>query len=53
MFAEAFWKFYALKKIERRNFVMGLIEQENLKKKEALSAALAELPAVGEYGVEN
>ena len=49
--AQAFWSFYVVPKVERRNFVMGLIEQERALKKQALGQAAAEmaLPAQGSY----
>lgn len=48
--AEAYWHFYAVPKVERRNFVMRLIEEERIMQKDALTQALdeIELPGTGE-----
>ena len=40
--AEAFWRMYAVPKVERRNFVMSKIEEERALKRQALGQAEAE-----------
>ncbi len=49
--AQAYWHFVAVPKVERRNLVMKLIEEERVMKKEALRQAFDELqlPAQGSY----
>lgn len=46
--AEAFWHFVAVPKVERRNLVMKLIEEERLEKKAALQQAASELTIPGQ-----
>lgn len=53
MVAESYWHFYAVPKVERRNFVMKLIEEERIQKKEALKAAAAELQLPGQGSFED
>lgn len=47
--AEAYWHFSVVKKVERRNMVMSLIEDERRMKRDALRQAYDELnlPAQG------
>jgi hypothetical protein len=47
--AEGFWHFVVVPKVERRNFVMKLIEDERLEKKAALQQAVSELAGQGSF----
>ncbi|KAI3630630.1 hypothetical protein MIR68_008888 [Amoeboaphelidium protococcarum] len=47
--SEWFWHGYVIPKVQRRNFVMSLIEEERKLKKESLAEAFAEFPAQGSY----
>jgi hypothetical protein len=45
--SEAYWHLVAVPRVERRNFVMGLIEEERKLKQTALQLAEMELPSQG------
>ena len=45
--AHLYWKFLIVPKVERRNFVMSLIEQERIDKKLAFDVAVSEFPGQG------
>lgn len=49
--AQAFWHLIVVPKVERRNLVMKLIEEERIMKKEAVRQAMSEMefPSSGSY----